>query len=193
MRRKLSLVLLIICIVLTGCSTGQSKKSKTETYIIPNSYFRFTGLEAAEAVESCLELGNDFCSNAKEISEGMQLELTAEQLNNFIERNDEFVDELVKQFTSSNSLYKCVLNESYEKLTLYFDENISSTMQVKTILGIASNCGMNYMLLNNTTDWNVNIEIINCHTGKLVASVNIPDEEISYGAKEWAASYDDRR
>lgn len=121
----------------------------------------------------------------------MQLELTDEQLKNLVQRNDNFVDELAKQFASSNNMYKYVLDESYEKLTLYFDENISSTLQVKTILGIASNYGMNYLLLNSTSDWNVQIEIFNCHTDNLVVSVNIPDEEISYGAKEWEESYND--
>ena len=191
MKRIIFPITLVIFCIISGCSQSQPNDSKTEIYIIPNSYFEFTGSEIDEAVKSCLELGNDFCTNAKEIPEGMQLELTDEQLNNFVQRNDNFVDELSKQFTSSNSMYKCVLDESYEKLTLYFDENISSTLQVKMILGIVSNYGMNYMLLNNTTDWNVQIEIFNCHTDKPVVSVNIPDEEISYGAKEWEESYND--
>ena len=47
------------------------------------------------------------------------------------------------------------------------------------------------MLLNNTTDWNVQIDILNCHNNKPVVSVNIPHEEISYGAKGWEESYND--
>lgn len=191
MRRILFPIILVICCALSGCSQSQQSSLTKETYIIPNSYFEFTGSEVAEAVESCLELGNDFCTDAKEIPEGMQLELTDKQLNNLIQRNDDFVNQLAQQFTSSNSMYRYISDGSYEKLTLYFDENISSIIEVKTILGIASNYGMNYMLLNNTTDWNVQIEIFNCHTNKLVASVNIPDGEISYGAKEWDESYND--
>ena len=86
-------------------------------------------------------------------------------------------------------MYKYIPDGSYEKLILYFDENISSTIEAKTILGIASNYGMNYMLLNNTTDWNVQIEIFNCHTYKVVASVSVPNGEVSYGAEEWEESY----
>ena len=142
MKRIIFPITLVIFCIISGCSQSQPNDSKTEIYIIPNSYFEFTGSEIDEAVKSCLELGNDFCTNAKEIPEGMQLELTDEQLNNFVQRNDNFVDELSKQFTSSNSMYKCVLDESYEKLTLYFDENISSTLQVKMILGIVSNYGL---------------------------------------------------
>ena len=189
MRRILFFIILVICVMFSGCSQSQQSSSTTEIYIIPNSYFEFTGSEAAEAVESCLELGNDFCTDAKEIPEGMQLELTDKQRNNLIQRNDAFADELAQQFTSSNSMYRYISDGSYKKLILYFDENISSVIEVKTILGIASSYGMNYMLQNNTTDWNVQIEIFNCHTNKLVASVNIPDGEISYGAEEWGKSY----
>lgn len=189
MKRKLAAIFTLVCLLFCGCSQSSPASDKTETYIIPNSYFKFTGSEVAEAVESCLELGSDFCTDAKEIPEGMQLELTDQQRNNLIQRNDDFVDELAQQFTSSNSMYRYISDGSYKKLILYFDENISSIIEVKTILGISSSYGMNYMLLNNTTDWNVQIEISNCHTNKLVASVNIPDGEISYGAKEWEESY----
>lgn len=191
MKRVLLPIILVICCVLSGCSHSQQNSSKTAKYIIPNSYFEFTGSEVDEAVESCLELGDDFCTTAKVTPDGMQLELTDEQLNNLVQRNDNFVDELVNQFTSSNNMYKCMPDDSYKKLTLYFDENLSSTIQVKTILGIASNYGMNYMLLNNTTEWNVQIDILNCHNNRPVVSVNIPNEEISYGAKEWEESYND--
>ena len=121
----------MICCVLSGCSHSQQNSTKTEIYIIPNSYFEFTGSDVDEAVESCLELGEDFCATAKVIPDGMQLELADEQLSNLVQRNDNFVDELVNQFTSSNSMYKCVLDDSYKKVTLYFDENLSSTIQVK--------------------------------------------------------------
>lgn len=161
----------------------------TKTYLIPNSYFAFTGSDISEAVESCLGLGDDYCTTAQETPDGMQLELTEEQLDNQIQHNDDFIEGLKKAFESSNSQYQCILDESYQKLTLYFDETLSSDTQAKTILGIVSSYGMNYMLTNKTTDWNVKIEIFNCHTGKLVASANIPDEEITYGAKEWQKSY----
>lgn len=191
MKRVLIPIVLVICCVISGCSQTQQNRSKTKTYIIPNSYFEFIGSDIDEEVKSCLELGNDFCTDAKEIPEGMQLELTDEQMKNLVQRNDNFVDELAKQFSSTNNMYKCVLDDSYKKVTFYFDENISITLQAKTILGIAASYGMNYLLLNNSSDWNVQIEIFNCHTNNLVASVNIPDEEVSYGAKEWEESYND--
>lgn len=170
------------CILLYGLHTPK-------VYNIPNSYFAFTGSDISEAVESCLGLGDDYCTSAQETPDGMQLGLTIDQRNNLILRNNDFIEGLKKAFESSNSQYQCILDKSYQKLTLYFDENLSSDTQAKTILGIVSSYGMNYMLTNKTTDWNVKIEIFNCHTGKLVASANIPDEEITYGAKEWQKSY----
>lgn len=166
-----------------------TERPLTRTYLIPNSYFAFTGSDISESVESCLGLGDDYCTTAQETPDGMQLELTEEQLDNQIQHNDDFIEGLKKAFESSNSQYQCILDESYQKLTLYFDETLSIDTQAKTILGIVSSYGMNYMLTNKTTDWNVKIEIFNCHTGKLVASANIPDEEITYGAKEWQKSY----
>lgn len=189
MKQKILFTILIVCCLLGGCSQKEQTASKAETYIIPNSFFAFTGSNVNESVESCLELGSDYCTDAKQISDGMQLELTDEQLNNMVKRNDEFINKLVNQFTSLNSMYKCVLDESYQRLTLYFDENISSITEAKTILGITSNYAMNYILLNNTTVWNVHVEIINCHTNKCVVSVNIPSEEVSYGPEEWEESY----
>lgn len=184
--KKIASVILIICFIISACSQPQQE---TKTYILPNSYFEFTGSDVDEAVSSCMELGSDYCTDARKISDGMQLELTDQQLKNLMQRNDDFVDELAKQFAASNSMYRYVPDESYQELSLYFDENISSTLELKTILGIVSSYAMNYMLLNHTTDWNVGIKIYNCHTEKLVVSGNIPNEEISYGAKEWEASY----
>ena len=189
MKSKLVIIFVVICCVLSACSRSVPNDGNTETYIIPCSYFEFTGSEISDAVASCLSLGDAFCTEAKEVPEGMQLKLTDKQLENLIQRNNEFIKDLADKLEDSNSLYKFVMDDSYKNLTLYFDENIPSTLQVQTILGIASYYGMNYMLLNNTVEWNVQIEIFNCHTNKLVASVNIPDEEISYGAKDWEESY----
>ncbi|MEE0931027.1 MAG: hypothetical protein UIM53_08505 [Acutalibacteraceae bacterium] len=197
MKRRLFAFLIVICLTFSSCSLVNSSDSKTETeeqteiYIIPNSYFEFIGTEISKSVESCLALGDEYCTAAEEVADGMQLKLTAEQKNNLIKRNDDYVDKLVGELTQSNSMYKCELDDSYKSVKLYYDEKITTMLQAQTMLGIVSNYGMNYMLVNNTTEWNVKLEIFNCHTNKLVASVNIPDEKISYGAKEWEESYND--
>ena len=190
MKRKLAMILILaLACILTGCAKTSQNSLKTEMYILPNSYLVFNGMEPDEAAKSCMELGEEFCTDVKVVSEGIQLELTEEQLNNLIMKNNRFIDELAEKFTSSNSMYRYETDETYQKLTLYFDENISGMLQIKTIMGIASSYAMNYMLLNNTKEWQVEIEIYNCHTNKLVASVKIPGEEMTYGAKEWEESY----
>ena len=65
-----------------------TERPLTKTYLIPNSYFAFTGSDISEAVESCLGLGDDYCTSAQETPDGMQLELTEEQLDNQIQHND---------------------------------------------------------------------------------------------------------
>lgn len=189
MKNKSVIILVLICCLLSSCSRSGSDNENTETYIIPCSYFEFTGSEISDVVASCKSLGEAYCTEATEVPEGMRLKLTDSQLENLVQRNNEFINDLAENLENSNDSYRFVMDDSYKNLTLYFDENISSTLQVKTILGIASNYGMNYMLLNNTAEWNVQIEIFNCHTNKPVVSVNIPDEEISYGEKEWEQSY----
>lgn len=188
MKYKLAIILLVCC-VLVGCSDMKQPVAETNTYVIPNSFFEFTHVEVADEVSSCLALGRDYCTDAREVPEGMELVLTAEQLNNFVQRNNTFVDELVEKFLKADSLYRCELDGEYQTLSLYFDENISTGLQVETMLGIASHYGINYMLTNDTTEWNVFLSIYNCHTNKLVVSVNIPEEKVSYGAQEWEDSY----
>ena len=189
MKRSICIIVLLFGYILSGCGQTSPSSVETELYILPNSYLKFSGMEVDEAVESCLELGNEYCTEAKAIPEGLQLELTQEQLDNLVLKNNHFIDELARKLTDSNNLYKYEPDENYQTLTLYFDENISGLLQIKTILGIASSYAMNYMLINHVSDWKIKIEIYNCHTNKLVCSVNIPGEEVTYGAKEWEESY----
>ena len=194
---KLIVVFMISCCLIGGCSQQQQSNERissltseeTKIYIIPKAYFDYTRSEVAESVKSMLDLGDQFCTDAKEIPEGMQLELTNKQLNNFVRRNNEFMDRIKESFLSASSLYKCVVDESNNQLTLYCDEK-NPTALAYVMTGMTNGLWLNYMLLNNTTHYNLKLEIRNCHTNKLVVSMNFPvDKEVSFGAEEWDRSY----
>lgn len=191
MKKILLICLLLVCNMICGCSQTSEEILKTETYIIPASYLKFTGTSASDLMDSFEELGDEFYTSVIEINDEVQIELTEDQLKNLVKRFNSFIDETVDEFLEINDMYSCVLDDNYKKISLYFDEYIPVAGQYKAILGIASYYGINDMLLNKTENWNVQVEIYNCHTNKLVVSFDLPDGEASWGPKEWEASYND--
>lgn len=197
MKRKIILPLLLLCVLLCGCSSPESNPKPeastpcTETYIIPNSFWEYSGTKPEDAVDTFFELGDDYYTSAKVVDEGVQVELTELQRDNLIQRNNDYNERLIADFMAYNSEYWYVPDENYQRLAFYFDEKIPGFLNVKTVYNLAAGYGMNYILQNNTVDWNVEISIYNCHTGKLVASVNSPYETVSYGPEEWQKSYEE--
>lgn len=191
MKKRLFFIIFLICITLIGCNVNHQEnieKIEVKEYLLPNSFIEFSGGEKAEQVKSFIEKGEDYCTDVTEDPEGIILHLTPSQKEIIIKDNKEFVDSLITDFSSSNSEYKCLIDDTRNTLSLYYDENIDPGLQIKTILGIASMMAFNDILENRTTEWSVKIEIINCHTNKEVVSVTIPQEEVSFGAKEWEES-----
>ncbi len=185
MRRGLAAVLLILLLA-SGCA---AKPPKTETYIIPKSYWDYAGSTLEDALESFHELGDDYYTDAQVVSDGVQLELTEQQRDNLIRRNDEYHQQIVTAFTAYSDEYHFEPDETYQTVNLYFDEKLPPATNIKTVFMLTAGYGMNYILKNNTTDWNVKFCIYNCHTNKLVVSANIPEEEASCGPEDWKASY----
>ena len=188
-------IFLLLTCILCSCSQpnhikGTSRIEETSVYIVPNSYFEYTGTDVSEAVDSYIELGAEYCTHAEVVDEGMKLELTPTQRDNLVRKNNEFISELEASF-ESNPLYSYIPDENYKQVTFFFDENISTLTQFNAVLGVVAGYGLNYILINNTTEWNVYLVINNCHTGKEVMHANIPSETISYGKEEWEESYND--
>ncbi len=178
--------LFLILVLASGCADSTPK---TETYIIPNSYWEYAGSTPEGAVESFHKLGGDYYTDAQVVSEGVQLELTEEQRDNLIRRNNEYHEQIIAEFKSYSDDYRYEPDETYQTVNLYFDEKLPPAANIKTVFMLTSGYGMNYILQNNTTDWNVELCVYNCHTNKLVLSFNAPSEEASCGPEEWRASY----
>lgn len=188
MKKNLITILMILTLMLNGCSQV-TETSKTNDYIIPTEYFEFLNAEPEDAIEAYSELGEEYCTEIVETEDGVMLKLTDEQRDNMIQRNNDMIDEQLDEFTDNNALYSYEADENYEKLILSFDENLSVTDQIATVFGVPSIYGMNYMLQNNTTEWVVDVTILNCHTGKEVISMKVPVDKVSYGPAEWEESY----
>ncbi len=178
--------LMLVLLLVSGCG---HKEAKTETYSIPWTYWSYTGTTKEAGVDSFNELGQDYCTSAKVVDDHVEIELTEQQREKLIERNNTYIAELVDEFKAYNSEYRYEPDETYQKVALYFDENIPTILHVSTFYNITACYGMNYMLTNHVAEWNVELSIYNCHTDKLVAFANVPYDSVSYGPEEWAASY----
>lgn len=189
MKRRIIAALLLLCSLLCGCA-GVEEES-TEICIIPVSYWAFSGMTPEEGVESFESLEEGYYTSVEVVEEGVQLELTKQQRDKLIQRNNEFIEELAEKFLSCNEEYRYVPDESYHQLAFYFDEKIPMITHVFSVYGIACTYGMNDILLNHTQDWSVDVSIYNCHTDQLVVSVQIPNESVTYGDEEWAKSYEE--
>ncbi len=202
MKKILSVMLMLsICLSFAACGgkeqsadvedqpSAPAEAQETETYLLPKSYWDYAGSTLEEAAESFRKLGSDYYTDAKVTDEGVQLELTEQQRDKLIERNDEYSSQIAEEFMSYSEEYRFEPDESYQNVNLYFDEKLPPTTNIKAVFMLTAGYGMNYILKNNTTEWSVRFTIYNCHTGKPVVSASIPDEEATCGPEEWKASY----
>ena len=116
------------------------------------------------------------------------IDVTESQKNKLIERNNEYIETLLNDFSNANDKYRYEFNSEFSELTYYFDENISTIMQGK-IGSITAGYILNNIMKNNNQDWQIHLKIINCHTNKIVAEGTLPKDTIKYGELEWNNSY----
>ncbi len=187
-KSRIIAALFLLIVLASGCTNS---KPETETYIIPNSYWTYTSTTTEEALDTFYELGSDYYTDVKAVDEGVQVELTEQQRDNLIQRNNDYIDKLVSDYEAYSSDYRYVPDENYQKVAFYFDEKIPPMLHAATVYNVAAGYGLNYILLHNTTEWGVEISIYNCHTDQLVVSIDAPHETVSYGPAEWEASYNE--
>lgn len=166
-----------------------NNKEEIFTITIPESYFTFTNTQIDENIDSLKKLGNEYITNVKKENNTIILQMTESQKNNLIERNNKYIETLLNNFSNANEKYHYEFNSDFSELTYYFDENLSDTMQIKTVFGVAASYALNNILKTNNQNWSIHIKIINCHTNKTVAEGTIPEDTIKYGKQEWENSY----
>lgn len=196
MKFRIIAAVLQLCLLLTGCAlagmppeTAPQPEAETMTCLIPNSYFKFTGTDAQEDAQALNELGPEYCTSAVFTEEGVEVELTEVQQEHMIARNNRTISQYFETFTAADSSYTYEADPEYRKLTLFFDEKIPMLPEINAVFGTAAGYCLNQILLNQA-DWGVEVTIYNCHTKKAVVSMNLPEDEGSFGPEEWKASYE---
>lgn len=184
--KKIIRYLLIAGLFLTGCS---KPKTKVKTYLIPNSLISFAGVKTDEYVNSMNKLGENYLQSAEKTSDGIEVEMTEEQNQEFIRKNEGFVQDCIDDFTGQNELYSVVYDD-YSRLELYFDEHYDYVTQLTAIVGLITYFGILQIFTTADSDWGVEVIVYNCHTKKQVTSAMLPEGGFSIGEKEWKASYE---
>ena len=195
MKRRLLGLFFGILMAFSACSMGQTETSGTgessqesvQTFqvVVPASLLRFTGSTGQELVDSA----GESCTSAFVQGEDAVLELTEAQREDLLQENAEFIQECKDEFLQENAAYGCEINEEETQIVLHYDETIDQNRQAKTLLGLSSMCGFNQVLRAQSSQWSVHLEVINCHTGKVVAAGDLPQDSITFGNEEWQASY----
>ncbi len=204
MKKVVALGLAMVMVLCCGCAkeeqffyegnvnVPQNLQETSEEVLkitVPESYFVYTGSDPESEAIACVEMGLDYCTDAWAEESTMIIELTEIQRDNFIKRNDEYGEELRTSFLELDENYKFEGSEDYTNITFYCDEKVAIMSLVEAMYGTTSQYALNYILRNNSNDWCVHIKIVNYHTNKVVAEGDLPNDEITIGANEWAASY----
>lgn len=201
MRKVVALGLAMVIVLCCACA--RNEQSFYEDYVdvsqesqenvlkitVPESYFIYTGSDPESEAMACIEMGTDYCTDAWAEEGTMVIELTETQRINFIKRNDEYGAELRTSFLELNENYRFEGSEDYTNITFYCDEKVAIMDLVQAMYGTTSQYALNYVLRNNSSEWCVHIKIVNYHTDKVVAEGDLPNDEITIGTNEWAASY----
>ena len=109
---KIIMVLSLFCMV--GCSKPSSEIDITQEIFFPNSFYDFCGMTSDEVIDTCERLGDDFCEEVKIIDEGIKIKFTEQQLKNYIDANEDKINNGVDAFLS-NENYKCSIDENQKK------------------------------------------------------------------------------
>lgn len=180
-----------ILLFFSSCVTQVNNQSDSiSTMIIPRSFLRFTGVEQDEFIESFSSNYNDIYTEVKAEGEDVVVSMTELQRQNFIKQNERDTDSALEDYYSYNSKYKFCGSDNYKKVEFYHDEHLPKLDEGATILWVVSGYGLMQLLTNNSGDWSVEVEVYNCHTGKLVAEGTAPHEHLGWTSEDWTRSYE---
>jgi len=185
--------LLCLTVFLSACgAVPRTPDSTPEEILLPASIFEFAGTDVAEEAEAFKELGSDYVTSARAAEEGVYLTVTREQRENLKERNNEYMSRFLERLVNDEAgdgLYAYELSEAGDRIVYSFDEQYSAWQQLFLIYTVPTYLGLN-QALDGVTDWSVSLTIMNCHTGREVVTMNLPEEIPEYTEEEWEKSYE---
>lgn len=178
-------------LILTGCHENDTSYTDQvkNTYLIPYSLIEFSGIEVKDYTEKLNELGIEFLELAEMKDQYVEVIMTDAQKEKFVERNEKFLHSQIDDFLQLDDTYRCTFDD-YHELNLYFDEKINKVSELLTLVSVVTYFGTLQIFETSTSEWNVKVNIYNCHTDKLVASGIFPGSGLEYGEEEWNASYE---
>lgn len=186
-RSVISGLLIAVLILCSGGCAGEPADGEQLTeIIIPQSYLQFTGADADDTAEAYRE----YCEESEIRESDVVLKVTDEQKDDIIEMNQDFIDRTLSDFKDENPEYSYELAEDYNRIVYAYDENIDNVLQAQLLMGVTSMYALNGIIKNNIVDWSVEITIENCHTGKIVAHGELPENTLTFGENEWRESYE---
>ena len=182
---------IFILLVFSSCVTQVDNQSDTiSTIIIPRSMLQFTGIEQDEYIESFYSNYNDIYTEVKAEGEDIVVSMTEPQRQNFIKQIERIIDNSLEDYYNNNPKYKFHGSSDYKKAEFYYDEKLSFSGEGLALIGVVGEYGLMQLLTDNTGDWNVEVKVYNCHTGKLVGEGTAPHERLGWTSEDWSKSYE---
>lgn len=195
--KRIFFVLICTMLLLVGCANTNNDADKTEKvekaerYVIPGSFITFSNSTIDSFVDVYTELGPDYCDSVTAEGQDAIVMMTPTQRKNMIDRNNEYMDSMTKTYRETEEGYYYEEDSDYKELKFYFDEKIDFFTMSKAIDVSTMTYAFNQILLDKTTDWEVDCSIYNIHTGKKIVEFSIPEEGFSINAEDWEKSYED--
>ncbi len=183
-------LLMILFMIAAFCSCSKNQQTEqVKTYYIPPSYYKIAGIEPEVDVADIKAKGSSYCTDVYTKDGGMVIKLTEKQCEKI---KSEFTQELKKmmdKILKVNAKFKIEQSPDYKVLTFTADEQITEFEVYPNLILLISSNITQQILNTGLSKWSLHLKFVNCHTGKTVIEGDLPKDQISFGEKEWKASY----
>lgn len=172
-------------------TVDNSKKTTDEVYelLIPASYMKYSGVESVELCNSIESLGETYVTYAEVVDNGVKLLATQSQIDNLINNNNNNASDYITSFENFDEGYKFQGATDYSLIEFYCDEHLDNLKLFSSIAAISTTYALNNILYNKSSEWDVIIKVVNCHTGKTVIEGSILKDNMTINKETWENSY----
>lgn len=158
-------------------------------YEIPHYVIANCGRNAsklAEEFEETGKLSKIVVNDAGTDIDSITMYVTEEQREFWIKSRKELLDDLNRRISTYNSDYHIDYSEDCRELSLYYDTNLSVHIVAEHIFLSLFHCELYQIFSQNEDNPDVQVNIYNSQTGKLVTTGN--GNHIGYEEEDWIRS-----
>lgn len=141
-----------------------------------------------ELCEYFKENGNGNYNSIDVIDNQVRVSLNKNQADYWKDYAKKMLKEQETILTNVSPKYKASYNDLYDVINVYYDTMISFKNSFNYVGKAAIYCAM-YQLFDGKEDYSLSLNVYNIDTGKIVASGNLKQDNISYDDAEWKQSY----